>query len=65
MRYILVVVSLVIAALLVMDFNSRTANLNQLTAEHAVVKEKLDQARGDKSRPQADDCLCDIGISRA
>jgi hypothetical protein len=53
MRYMVVVVLLVVAAFLVMDFNNRTANLNQLTAEHVLIKEKLEQASGTKAALEA------------
>ncbi len=42
MKYVVVVVLLVVLAFMVMDFNSRTADLSRLTAEHAVVKAERD-----------------------
>jgi hypothetical protein len=42
MRYVIIVVILVVLAFLVMDFNSRTSELNRLTAEHAIVKANRD-----------------------
>ena len=42
MRYFALAAGLVIIAYLVMNFNSRTADLNQLTAEHAIVKAERD-----------------------
>ena len=42
MKYVVIVVVLVILAFLVMDFNSRTADLSRLTSEHAVVKAEMD-----------------------
>jgi hypothetical protein len=38
MKYVAIVVALVVMAFLVMDFNSRTAELSRLTVEHAIVK---------------------------
>ena len=49
MRYVILVVVLVVAAFLVMDFNSRTADLNRLTTEHAVVKAELEKKAGTKA----------------
>jgi hypothetical protein len=42
MKYVIVVVVLVVLAFMVMDFNSRTADLSRLTGEHAVVKAERD-----------------------
>ena len=53
MRYMILVVSLVVTAFLVMDFNNRSANLNMLTAEHAVVAQKLEQVEGTKAALEA------------
>ena len=49
MRYVILVVVLVVAAFLVMDFNSRTADLNRLTTEHAVVKAEMEKKAGTKA----------------
>ena len=42
MKYVGVVAALVILAFLVMDFNSRTAELSRLSGEHALVKAERD-----------------------
>ena len=49
MRYVLIAVLLVVMAFLVMDFNSRTAELSRLTSEHAVVKSELDNSAGTRA----------------
>jgi hypothetical protein len=49
MKYVVVVVALVVLAFLVMDFNSRTAELSRLTAEHAIVKAELESKIETKS----------------
>jgi len=49
MRYVIVVVALVVLAFLVMDFNSRSADLNRLTAEHALVKAEYDSKLATKA----------------
>jgi hypothetical protein len=53
MKYIGVVVALVIAAFLIMDFNSRTANLNRLNQERLEVKSEHDSKAATKSALQA------------
>jgi hypothetical protein len=49
MRYVVIVVILVVLAFLVMDFNSRTADLNRLSAEHGLVKAERDRKEETKS----------------
>ena len=49
MRYVLIAILLVLMAFLVMDFNSRTAELSRLTSEHAVVKSELDNSAGTRA----------------
>ena len=49
MRYVVIVVILVVLAFLVMDFNSRTADLNRLSAEHSLVKSERDSKEETKS----------------
>ena len=41
MKYAVFVLSLVLLALLVMDFNNRSAELSRLTADHEVVEARL------------------------
>ena len=49
MRYAIVVLVLVVLAYLVMNFNSRTAELSHLTAEHQIVKAGRDSRLQTKS----------------
>ena len=42
MKYAILVITLVVMAYLVMNFNSRTADLNRLTSEHQLVKVQHD-----------------------
>jgi hypothetical protein len=49
MKYAIVVLVLVVLAYLVMNFNSRTADLSHLTAEHQIVKAGLDSRFQTKS----------------
>ena len=49
MKYIGIVLALVIAAFLIMDFNSRTANLNRLNNEHAIVKMEYEKKASTKA----------------
>ncbi len=49
MRYVIVIVVLVVLAFLVMDFNSRSADLSRLTAEHALVKAERDSKAAAKA----------------
>ena len=49
MKYAILVVVLVIMAYLVMNFNSRTADLNRLTSEHRVVQAQRDSKQNTKA----------------
>jgi hypothetical protein len=53
MKYAIVVLVLVVLAYLVMNFNSRTAELSHLTAEHQIVKSERDSSLQTKSALQA------------
>src|SRR5512136_504599 len=53
MRYVIVVLVLVVLAYLVMNFNSRTAELSHLTAEHQIVKSERDSSLQTKSALEA------------
>jgi hypothetical protein len=49
MKYVVLVVSLVLLAYLVMDFNSRTAELNRLRAEQEAISTRLESRESTKS----------------
>ena len=53
MKYAIVVLILVVLAYLVMNFNSRTADLSHLTAEHQIVKARFDSRFETKSALEA------------
>jgi hypothetical protein len=53
MKYAIVVLVLVVLAYLVMNFNSRTADLSYLTAEHQIVKAGLEKSQQTKSALEA------------
>ena len=53
MKYAIVVLVLVVLAYLVMNFNSRTAELSHLTAEHQIVKAEHDSRLQTKSALEA------------
>ena len=53
MRYAILILGLVIMAMLVMEFNSRTTDLNRLLAERDVVKAELDQKSHRKAELEA------------
>jgi hypothetical protein len=53
MKYAIVVLVLVVLAYLVMNFNSRTAELSHLTAEHQIVKVGRDSRLQTKSALEA------------
>ncbi len=53
MKYAIVVLVLVVLAYLVMNFNSRTAELSHLTAEHQIVKAGRDSRLETKSALEA------------
>jgi len=53
MKYAIVVLVLVVLAYLVMNFNSRTAELSHLTAEHQIVKAERDSHLQTKSALEA------------
>jgi hypothetical protein len=53
MKYAIVVLVLVVLAYLVMNFNSRTAELSRLTAEHQIVKAGQDSRLQTKSALEA------------
>jgi len=53
MKYAIVVLVLVVLAYLVMNFNSRTAELSHLTAEHQIVKAGRDSRIQTKSALEA------------
>jgi len=54
MKYVVLVVSLVLLAYLVMDFNGRTAELNRLRAEQEVVSARLESREQTKSAIEAE-----------
>jgi hypothetical protein len=54
MRYVVVVVSLVLLAYLVMEFNSRTAELNRLRAEREAVSARLESKQATKAALEAE-----------
>src|SRR5512133_3975551 len=54
MKYVVLVVSLVLLAYLVMDFNSRTAELNRLRTEQEVVTARLDSREKTRSALEAE-----------
>lgn len=53
MKYVVLVVSLVLLAYLVMDFNSRTAELNRLRAEQEIVSARLENRQQTHSALEA------------
>jgi hypothetical protein len=54
MRYLVLVVSLVLLAYLVMEFNGRTAELNRLRADREAINERLESKRATKSALEAE-----------
>ena len=54
MRYVVLVVSLVLLAYLVMEFNSRTAELNRLRSDREAVNERLESKRATKAALEAE-----------
>ena len=53
MKYVLIVLALVLMAYMVMDFNSRTAELNRLTAEREAIEARLQSKEATKSALKA------------
>ncbi len=53
MKYVALVVSLVLLAYLVMDFNSRTAELNRLRTEQEIVSARLESREQTRSALEA------------
>lgn len=53
MKYVALVVSLVLLAYLVMDFNTRTAELNRLRAEQEIVSARLESREQTRSALEA------------
>jgi hypothetical protein len=54
MRYVVLVVSLVLLAYLVMEFNSRTAELNRLRSEREAVNARLESKQATKAALEAE-----------
>jgi hypothetical protein len=54
MRYVVLVVSLVLLAYLVMEFNSRTAELNRLRSERDAVNARLESKQATKAALEAE-----------
>ncbi len=54
MKYAALVIALVLLAYLIMDFNSRTAELNRMAAEKERVAEQRDYRLGTKAAVQTD-----------
>jgi hypothetical protein len=54
MRYVVLVVSLVLLAYLVMEFNGRTAELNRLRSDREAVNERLESKRATKAALEAE-----------
>ncbi|OGO35386.1 MAG: hypothetical protein A2W35_01225 [Chloroflexi bacterium RBG_16_57_11] len=54
MRYVILVITLVLLAYLVMEFNSRTAELNRLRSDREAVSARLDSKRATKAALEAE-----------
>jgi hypothetical protein len=53
MRYVILVISLVLLAYMVMEFNGRTAELNRLRGEREVVSARLESKQATKAALEA------------